>query len=284
MFEKLKKIFSVDDEQFEEENIENTQTNFDTSLSAYNNNMEKDINLVEIDSTGKVVVPHIKKSTYSPISVIPTQNPIMDTSEIQVQARNSETLEFRNREQNTVEKRKLDFGETIDNLYGEEKTIEIVKEQPKIVKSTPVTKKVAPVKQETKDTKKSSNETGYVLRDILSPHGGVVRKETNTIQKEKPKERTKIIRLRDDYRTVDLSDTNELESISDLDNTIENIDTVFEKLSNNLEQTNLEETSSSSIIKETQPSEKEVRISETSKFTLIEDSTGEMRLFIEEEE
>lgn len=266
MFDKLKKIFSVDDEQYEEEKITNTQTNIDQLLNDYDNNVDNDVNLVEIDSTGKVVVPQIKKSTYSPINVIPTKNPIIDTAEIQTQARNAESLDFRNKDQNTIEKRKLDFGQTIDDIYADDNKetlakAPVFKENPK-----PVFKK--------KEVK-TNPDTGYVLRDILSPHGGVVRKETNTIQREKPKEPTKIIRLREDYKVLDLEN-------NEIDNTIDNIDSVFDELTSSLEDNN--ENTNTSIIMESSPSSNETKLADTSKFTLIEDSTGEMRLFIEEDE
>lgn len=109
------------------------------------------------------------------------------------------------------------------------------------------------------------NKDNYVLKDIISPMRGVVRKETNTIKKDNAHKKAEIIKL---GQTIKAKQVDE-------NKYIDTVELPFEPDTKDLED---------SLNSFTFESEANSTLSETSRFTLIEDSTGKLSLAIDDED
>ncbi|MDL2211791.1 hypothetical protein LJB88_02825 [Erysipelotrichaceae bacterium OttesenSCG-928-M19] len=161
-------------------------------------------------------------------------------------------------------KKSFDFAKEIEEAYEKPYTDYSEDE----IVSKPIEKTVEKVTEEelvdkNKNTDELVNKDNYVLKDIISPMRGVIRKETNSIKRDEEVKKAQIIKLRENIKTTELDPDNDYnETIQFPFTDTKDLDEI-----NNLPKEEARDT-----------------LSETSKFTLIEDSTGEMRLVIDEDE
>lgn len=109
------------------------------------------------------------------------------------------------------------------------------------------------------------NKDNYVLKDIISPMRGVVRKETNVMKKNNGHKKAEIIKLGKQIKAKEVEDNVYIDTV----------ELPFEADTKDLED---------SLNSFTFESEANSTLSETSRFTLIEDSTGKLSLAIDEED
>ena len=255
MIKAIKKLFSVDESELDFDEIETTDDKStlyqdelnnkleNTGVTNYNKSIEDDNIIKEIDNDVDIII-----------------------SEPNVQSIEETAPEIDILEANKVEtkpnRRSFDFAKEIEDAY----------EKPYVpFEETEEVKEVETVKvDETKQTESSKsedlvNKDNYVLKDIISPMRGVIRKETNTIKRDVDVKKAQIIKLREQIKTTEMEPNDE-----DYYETIEFPFTDTKDLEGDLNKIPFEEPRDT--------------LSETSKFTLIEDSTGEMRLVIDEDE
>lgn len=157
---------------------------------------------------------------------------------------------------NKASRRSFDFEQVIEKSYEPQ------------TKKEEVVEEVEQPKEIVKENKKNNEYTrdNYVLKDLISPMRGVVRKEKPMPKKGNDHKKANIIKLREEVKTKELEAKDDYKEL--LDYTQDTIET--KDLESSLNQL------SNQKAKDT--------LSETSRFTLIEDSTGEMRLVIDEDE
>lgn len=261
MIDKIKKFFSVDVTDIDVQDIEEA---FNDKSSIYqkelnDNNTNKlnfnginnsDDKLKNIDDTQKNVLKEIDVAE-DIVTTKQTANDIMDVVKNNV-------VEESELEQ--TPRRSFDFEKEIEDAYQNnvtknEEFVGKIKEDAEEIK----------VKKETKDPHNIVSKDEYVLKDIISPMHGIIRKENKVIKKEEEPRKSQIIKLREQLKTKEIGNI--------VDESYEEVlefpfsDTKEVDGLDNLPKTSKKDT-----------------LSETSKFTLIEDSTGEMRLVIDEEE
>ncbi|MDR1781444.1 MAG: hypothetical protein LBR40_00360 [Bacilli bacterium] len=153
----------------------------------------------------------------------------------------------------------LDFQKAINVAYEKDINSEEIKKE-EVVKKEPVIEK-----KTVKDSKDLVNKDTYVPRDIISPMKGIIKKHTVEIPREGDNNKnlsSDIIKMREFNKVVEVNDNNE-----DIPFDLFEEDT--KKLGDELKELDTKPKSS---------------LRDTSMFTLVEDSTGEMRLVIDEEE
>lgn len=264
MFKKLSEWLKVDDDAFEIDEKEFEM--IDRELNGFQNDVNKVINnsssnkvngsqnstnssLKNKNSSHKDNIYNIAKVDLDLVN----DSFISNTSEMSIKSSfdfEREIINDNNYNKPIIPDSKDDYEIDVKPLVQKEVNVEVPKKIP-----TPARKVVD--NSIIKDSRTIISKEDYVLRDIISPIYGVVRKEEKTIQKEeKSHEVSKIIKLRDKNKVVEIE---------------------YEDEFNN-------DTKKMSLDALNKISEKRKTLSETSKFTLVEDSTGEMRLFIDEEE
>lgn len=258
MLKKLKKMFSVDPEELDLKDIEEA---FNDKATLYkedlNQNNTNEIKLNNFDNTDDKlkVINNTQDNILKEMEVV-NQNKINSTTENIVDlVKNNVVQEI---EIENTPRRSFDFEKEIENAYGIKTTP--IKEEKKVEEVVEVVEEVTK-----KDAHDIISKDEYVLKDIISPMHGIVRKENKVIKKEEEVKKAEIIKLREKIKTTEIEEKVE-EPIEELV-TFPFSDT--KELSQGLD---------------TLPKlDKKDTLSETSKFTLIEDSTGEMRLVIDED-
>lgn len=261
MIDKLKKIFSVDDTELDLKDIEdafsekssvykNDLNDNNTNKLNFNNLNNNDNKLKDIDDTQANVLKEMDVAEEAAIINQATSN-IMDV------VKNNVVTES---ELEHTPRRAFDFEKEIENAYQSSEKIkeEVIKEVKEPVQETKP-------KANGKDPHKIISKEDYVLKDIISPMHGIVRKENKVIKKEEEPKKAQIIKLREQVKTKE-------------------VDNLIDETYGEVLEFPFSDTKEIDGIESLPKSSKKDTLSETSKFTLIEDSTGEMRLVIDEEE
>lgn len=274
MFKSIKKLFSVDESELDFEDFEEGENKaklYQDELAQTNEKMnpndiapivaknEPDDNrytevplnqgideIVQANQTESVLK---QPEAVKPEVFTEDTSKISDISQVLVTEDIQPSYEQTNR-------RSFDFEKEINATYDKTEKVKLDEEESK--------------RKEKLDALKEVNESkeDYVLKDIISPMRGVIRKETNTIKKEEPHRSSQIIKLREQLKTTAVEDTE--------DTYTEIVELPTKKATDTKDLADTLSNLEKSAPKDT--------LSETSKFTLIEDSTGEMRLVIDEDE
>lgn len=258
MIKSIKKLFSVDESELdfdEVEDVENKANLYQKELAQHNIDTTANLNLSinnRLEEQGNKFKEIEANISYEQT---PTNNEKIDIiKDYQVQTNSLISDDLESSQEKTA-RRSFDFEKAIENSYD---VVEDIIDTPDILVKDEGSSK--------KDTNDIINKDNYVLKDIISPMRGVIRKETNTIKKEEEHKKAQIIKLREQVKTkeIDIEDgyAQTIEFPFDTGDTKE-LETKLADITNN---------------------ESRDTLSETSRFTLIEDSTGEMRLVIDEEE
>lgn len=254
MIKAIKKLFSVDESELDFDEIETTEEKSTLYQNELNNNLE---NTGVNNYTKPIEDDNIIKEIDTDVDII-VNEPVIKA--IEETAPDINAFEIDKPEVKT-NRRSFDFAKEIEDAY----------EKPYFAEDEEEVEEVETIKVDeikAKDVDKSDNlvnKDNYVLKDIISPMRGVIRKETNTIKRDAEVKKAQIIKLREHTKTTEMEPSDD-----DYYETIEFPFTDTKELDDDLT---------------TLPSEEpKDTLSETSKFTLIEDSTGEMRLVIDEEE
>lgn len=265
MIKAIKKLFSVDESELDFDEIETSDekyTLYEQELNQYKEDTSvEDISVVEIvepthnnkapiQNNEAKIIPDI---TDSMIKNTQTQPVIKTYDETTNDALNHNIVPLSD-EENTG-RRTFDFASEIEQAYEEPTKVEKLKVDT-----------IKPAKQEIEDVALDTlvSKDNYVLKDIISPMHGVVRKEKNVIKRDTEHKKAQIIKLREHVKTT------EIES-----------DDIFSFEHENTLEFDVDKAQRLNIIKKDKS--KQDTLSETSKFTLIEDSTGEMKLVIDED-
>ncbi|MDF9867215.1 preprotein translocase subunit SecD [Bacilli bacterium PM5-3] len=267
MIKAIKKLFSVDESELDFDEIETSEDKSNLYQNELNNQHENtntsNLNVREILEEQGNKITEVQSNTE--INEVLSDNEIETVNIVEQPVKTFDTTTPDILNHNIVEadtkptKRSFDFAKEIEDAY----------EKPFV---DPIEKEVIEKKQEKSIEKPKVNDEinkdNYVLKDIISPMRGVVRKETNSIKRDPDVKKSQIIKLREHVKTTEI----EPDSTDDYAQTIE---FTFSDTKN------LEDTLNGINIPSEEPKD---TLSETSKFTLIEDSTGEMRLVIDEDE
>lgn len=260
MIKAIKKLFSVDESELDFDEIETSDENY----TLY----EKELNQFKEDTMANdVSVVEIIESSQNNTKIIPDESePIIKTTQPVIKAYDQTTPDALNHnivpltdDENTG-RRTFDFASEIEQAYSS-KTGEV--EKVKVEKVEKVVPKQE-VKEEEAELDPLISKENYVLKDIISPMHGVVRKEKNVIKRDTEHKKAQIIKLREQVKTTEID---------------EDLSLPFE--SEGTLEFDIEKAQKLNIIKEDK--KKQEALSETSRFTLIEDSTGEMKLVIDED-
>ena len=255
MIKTIKNLFSVDESELDIDEVETSNEKYSLYKQELEQNKENEnnptakINVVEVNQNNlaeeQVKTVEIDDSTGKIISPNQTNFKAIDNT-------SSDTLNHNviMEEKNYAnDKKSFDFAKEIEKEY-EKNDEAIMKEQEKEQE-----------KQKEVNKEKEVTKENYVLKDIISPMRGVVRKEEKTIKRNDEVRRAQIIKLREQVKTT------EIDQEEKNDNTMEynfakskNI-TIFSDVPENHES-----------------------LSETSKFTMVEDATGEIKLVIDEKD
>lgn len=257
MLKNLKKLFSVAEEDLEIDEKEITDEHYEAfrnELKQFNlDKTTSDFN--ELNNINDTALRGIKG---------------LDVEDIRVKEIDSDEA---NRAVEVVSGRKnFDFEKEIDKAYDEDpvnkRVINFVgkassrKEHQSTINKNDINNKRV---YDVKDLLIKPDD--YVLRDIISPMKGVVRKEAHPIVNkpiENPQKKSKIIKMKELRNQVDVSE----------------IDTTSKENKKPKEEKSLPPLESI----ESPRLQTKSSVNETSRFTIVEDSTGEMRLFIDENE
>jgi len=267
MIKAIKKLFSVDESELDFDEIETSEEKSLLYKKSLDEQFEKtntgDLNFDEIFSEhGNKIreVPDDNIQSVFEIESIPTEPSIPAFDETTPDVLVHDIVE----EEIKPSSRSFDFAQEIDDAY--EKPYTLFKEEVK--ESKPEVKVEISEEESMKDENKKDqlvSKDTYVLKDIISPMHGVIRKETNIIKRDEEVKKSQIIKLREQVKTTEIEpDTT--------DNYAETLEFQF------TDTKDLDDTLNS--MPSGTPRD---TLSETSKFTLIEDSTGEMKLVIDEE-
>ncbi|MEG0283729.1 MAG: hypothetical protein RR425_02165 [Erysipelotrichales bacterium] len=274
MIKAIKKLFSVDESELDFDEIETSEkkyTLYEKELNQYKEDTSiSDISIVEVK--GNQAPSDFNSNNEQPI--IPTSKPVSKA----IEQTNPEILKHNiilDLDEDKTAKRSLDFAKEIEDAF--ENTA-------KVAKALPLDEDVqTQAKKEAKDSlvekvsieedvERIITKDNYELKDIISPMRGVVRKEKNTIKRDPEHKKAQIIKLREHVKTTDIEG-------SDVD------DIYDEKINDLTREFNVAKSKKINVVATELSEEEEVHeaLSETSKFTLIEDSTGEMKLVIDED-
>lgn len=256
MFEKIKNIFKVDPDDLDLKEIEEAfnekSTLYQQDLDHNNTNEIKINNFDNTDDKLKVI-DNTQKNKFTEIEQTNNNLVNKNSENILDVVKNNivEEIEIEN-----TPRRSFDFEKEIESAYGS-----------KQIEKEPEKKVVEKVEEkvEIKNTQNNSANDEYVLKDIISPMHGIVRKEVKVFKKEEEVKKAEIIKLREKIKATEVEEVVEQPKeeiitfpFSDTKELSEGFDNIPR-------------------------SDKRDTLSETSKFTLIEDSTGEMRLVIDED-
>lgn len=253
MIKSLKKLFSVDESELDFDEMELA----DDYSSLYQDELKD--NSTNVDKKTTKTEEIIKERGNRITEVIPVvQDPVSVTNKLS-NLKSPETVLNVNSEEKEEEKpirKSFDFAKEIEAAY-ERPYVDYQDSDNKVVVEKMEASKEEIIEKH--DTKELVNKDTYVLKDIISPMRGVIRKEKNVIKRDEEVKKAQIIKLREHIKTI------EIEPGEEYSDTMEFPSTNTKKLNGSL----------------AEPPKN--TLSETSKFTLIEDSTGEMRLVIDED-
>ena len=248
VFDKIKKIFAIDEE--------------DLSISDLDTKENKDLLYQQELVKNQIVNEEIIFDSMAEDK----DDDIFVAQEIKIdEIKPLETVKEQPPLANT-NKLNLDFQDAIKSAYETGDTVKT-----EVAEETEIKKEKVPVsatveKQHLKDTKDLSNKETYVPRDIISPMKGIIKKHTVEIPRKGEENKnvsSEIIKMRQFNKVVEVKDNKEDTLPFDLyEEDTKKLDVELNKLS-------------------TKPKSS---LRDTSMFTLVEDSTGEMRLVIDEEE
>ena len=264
MFKSIKKLFSVDESDLDFDEIETSED----KSSMYKKSLEQEA--VNTD-TSEMSLKEMIEEHGNKIREVETNQPSFEQV-IQEQPEKIITMPLEEFEKTSTDlfnskpieneikanSKSFDFAKAIEDAYEKP----YVPEEKVVEEEVPVKKVIESTKKEDELVSKDT----YVLKDIISPMKGVIRKETKEIKRDEEVRKSQIIKLREQVKTTEI----EPDIVDDYVETIEFTFTDTKNLDDTLREIPSEE------VKDT--------LSETSKFTLIEDSTGEMRLVIDEDE
>lgn len=265
MIDKIKKFFSVDVNDIDVQDIEEA---FGDKSSIYqnelNDNNTNNLNFNSINNTDDKLkdIDNTQDNVLKEMDIVQEVDLVQEVDNIKQTANDvADVIQNNVVQESELEqtpRRSFDFEKEIENAYQgnqSDKTDESLSkknnEETKIKNS--------------KDPHDIISKEEYVLKDIISPMHGIIRKENKVIKKEEGPKTSQIIKLREQLKTKEIGNVVEEPYQEILEFPFFDTKEVDEL--NNLPKTNKKDT-----------------LSETSKFTLIEDSTGEMRLVIDEEE
>lgn len=253
MIKSIKKLFSVDISELDFDEMEQDDI---TKDSLYQQELESNKNTKQTTSVVKEKKTEpFSENKYSEVSVSYEKKPEKKPEILKQYHEDIAPLLAEDSVDDSKKtiRRSFDFEKDIDLSYQQPTTIK------KIVEEGPVKENI---RQNEKDL---VNKDNYVLKDIISPMRGVVRKETNIIKKDNEHKKAQIIKLREEVKAKQVDD----------DQYIDTVELPFEADTKDLE---------GSLNSFTFESEMNSTLSETSRFTLIEDSTGKLSLAIDEED
>ena len=268
MIKAIKKLFSVEDEDLDFDNIETTDEKSNIYKKSLNHNNEhtptQPLNVRELLEEQGNKIKEVESNKIEQVSHTGNFENIIPLKADDIINHNVSN------DDNSVNSRafNFDFEKEIEDAYNKSAS-----NQDDVVKVVETEKKVVSVPVENKKEEKTKEplytKDNYVLQDIISPMGGIIKKGKGAIKKEEPalpSTNTGIIKLRNRIKT------REIDPDVHTENYKEDVD-FSSKEGDSLED---------ALNKLSSKSEKEV-ISETSKFTLVEDATGEMKLVIDED-
>lgn len=276
MLKNLKKLFSVDEEDLEIDHKKITDEHYE----AFKNELKQ----FNLDKT---------TSDFNDLSKIHDPN-IRDLEEENFRIREIDGGEVSNDGAHYNEpmggRKNFDFEKEIDKAYDEapvnRRTINFIdRGKPKSGRDALAEKHDNNNKRvyDVKDL--AINPDDYVLRDIISPMKGIVRKEANPVVNkpiENPQKKSKIIKIKELRNQVDVSEIDGVKSKKKVRAKVEEEaqpKPQVEKKANAEAEKGLP-----FEVLENPPLQAKPSLTETSRFTIVEDSTGEMRLFIDEGE
>ncbi|MDR3215725.1 MAG: hypothetical protein LBT75_05600 [Bacilli bacterium] len=247
ILDKIKNIFVVEEEELDLKDF-NTKENKELLYqNEVHNNSKKldDIVLSEVKSDAfDQINPQEIKQ---PVEIIKEQPPLLNETD-------KHNFNFQNEINKAYRNPYVEESESLPLFDNEFKAAK----QPKQVEQ--------PAQKPLKKTSDLVNKENYVPRDILSPMNGVVKKHTVDIPKKHEEGKnisSEIIKIREFNKVVEVDD--KLNDVLPFD--------LFEENTKKLDH-------SLSSLKD----KKKSSLRDTSIFTLVEDSTGEMRLVIDEED
>lgn len=258
MLKSIKKLFSIDESEVDLDEID---LEIDDKKELYKKQIKQTENKVPVFPKTNTKEFEDESAKYTEVKA-PEPEVIIEPvalDEIKEIQDNTKPLVDEN-EVSKKTRRSFDFEQVIEKSYeprtNEEKSFE--EKNVKVEKEQPVVKEKQPSAKYTRDN--------YVLKDLISPMKGIVRKEKPMPKKGSDHKKANIIKLREEVKTKELDVKDNYKEI--LDFSLEATDTKdLESSLNKLSKAEVKDT-----------------LSETSRFTLIEDSTGEMRLVIDEED
>lgn len=273
MLKNLKKLFSVEEEDLEVDHKKITDEHYE----AFKNGL-KQFNLDKTTNDFN----DIRKIHDSSVGNLEDENlrvrEIDDGHVSQETVRHNEVIGGR---------KNFDFEKEIDKAYDEapieRRAVKFVEPKPSIPDnehSAALVEKNDNNNKRVYDVKELAiNPDDYVLRDIISPMKGIVRKEMNPVVNkpiENLQKKSKIIKIKELRNQVDISEIDGAKAKKKVKAVVK--EEVIEELPAEVEKGLPFEAL------ENPPLQTKANSTETSRFRIVEDSTGEMRLFTDGQE
>lgn len=244
MLKKIKSLFDVNEDELDLEELENTQNDIDMS---YQKELNDNNDIVD-NFQYEVKAEDISGYTIKELDNQEDLEEVVDET-----SSNKSKLQALS---NTNKHSLYDFEKDIEKAYDKpyhDIEDDILKENEVIL----VDKKV-------KNDNDLVDKSNYVRKPIIKPMSGLDKKDKELFKKDDEHKKSQIIKLREMNKTIEIEANN--------DNYVDDFK-LFEENTKRLED---------DLFSISSPHKSSLK--DTSKFTLVEDSTGEMRLVIDEDE